>query len=154
MGALYRCHYSLQWRHGERDGVSNHRRLDGLLIKEINKAPPHWHLWGESIGELWIILTKGHVTREMFPFDDVIMQTSSAYCASLSHGVFVTCRCQEINWTNDDLSPKLTFKKIWSSKVHLNMSSAERGPFYSDDTEYFWNLKSKSATWGNDTTRS
>ena len=46
--------YSLQWRHNERDGVSNHRRLDCLpnrlfrQIKENIEAPCHWHLWGES----------------------------------------------------------------------------------------------------------
>ena len=27
------CSWSLQWRHNERDGVSNHRRLDGLLYR-------------------------------------------------------------------------------------------------------------------------
>ena len=45
---------SLQWRHNERDGVSNHRRPDCLLnrlhkhrLKNI-KAPRHWPLWGEQ----------------------------------------------------------------------------------------------------------
>ena len=57
-----RHHYN-EWNP---DGVSNHRRLDGLLnrwfqeqIKENIKAPPHWPLWGESIGHRWIPLTKG-----------------------------------------------------------------------------------------------
>ena len=65
---------SLQWRHNERDGVSNHDRRDCLLnrnrlfgyrsaltfLKGIHRWPvdsPH----------------KGPVTRKMFPFDDVIM---------------------------------------------------------------------------------
>ena len=57
---------ALQWRHNEREGVSNHRRLDGLLkrlfhaqIKENVKAPCHWTLRGESTGHRWIPLTKG-----------------------------------------------------------------------------------------------
>ena len=45
---------ALQWCHNERDGVSNHRRLDCLLlktfvqshIKESIKAPCHWPLLG------------------------------------------------------------------------------------------------------------
>ena len=59
---------TLQWRHNERDGVSNHRRLECLpnhlasplftqpfvqaQIKENIKAPHHWLLWGESTGHL------------------------------------------------------------------------------------------------------
>ena len=42
-------------------------------MKENIKAPRHWPLWGEFTGDLWI--HKGSVTRKMFPFDDVIMQT-------------------------------------------------------------------------------
>ena len=55
---------ALQWRHNERDGVSNHQPHDCLLtrlykvqIKENIKALRH----------------KGPVTQKMFPFDDVIM---------------------------------------------------------------------------------
>ena len=43
---------TLQWRHNERGGVSNHRRLDWPFvqaqIKENIKAPRYWPLWGES----------------------------------------------------------------------------------------------------------
>ena len=42
-------------------------------IKGHIKAPRHWLLWGESIGDRWIPITNGSVTRKMFPFDDVIM---------------------------------------------------------------------------------
>ena len=51
---------SLQWRHNERDGVSNHRRLDCLLkrffqaqIEESIKAPRPRPLWGESTVDRW-----------------------------------------------------------------------------------------------------
>ena len=45
---------TLQWRHYEPEGVSNHHRLDCLLNRLITqlkgniKAPHHWPLWGES----------------------------------------------------------------------------------------------------------
>ena len=49
---------SLQWRHNERDGVSNHQPHDCLLnrlfkaqVKENLKAPRHWPLWGEFTGD-------------------------------------------------------------------------------------------------------
>ena len=57
---------SLQWRHNERDGVSNHRRIKCLLnslfrrrSKKNIKAPRHWPLWGEFTGDRWIPRTKG-----------------------------------------------------------------------------------------------
>ena len=57
---------TLQWRHNERNGVSNYQPHDCLLnrllkaqIKEIIKAPRHWPLWGEFTGHRWIPLTKG-----------------------------------------------------------------------------------------------
>ena len=60
------CEPALEWRHNERDGVSNHRRLHCLLnycfLWEIHKWPvdsPH----------------KGPVTRNLFLFDDVIIRT-------------------------------------------------------------------------------
>ena len=56
----------LQWRHNERDGISNHERHDCLFnrlfeaqIKENIKAPRHWPLWEEFTGYQWIPRTKG-----------------------------------------------------------------------------------------------
>ena len=43
------CYSSLQWRHNELDGVSNHQP-HGCLIKENIKAPRHWPLCGEFTG--------------------------------------------------------------------------------------------------------
>ena len=81
---------TLQRRHNENDGVSNHRRLACLLkvllrrrskktssstslafMRGIHRSPvnsPH----------------KGPVTRKMFPFDDVIMGTSNNQILYLS----------------------------------------------------------------------
>ena len=63
---------SLQWRHNERDGVSNHQPYDCILnhlfkahIKENIKAPRQWSFCGEFTGD------RG--TRKIFLFDDVIM---------------------------------------------------------------------------------
>ena len=57
---------SLQWRHNERDGVSNHQshgclfnRLFKAQIKGSIKAPRYWSLWGEFTGDRWIPRTKG-----------------------------------------------------------------------------------------------
>ena len=61
-------------------------------ITENLKAPRHWPLWGESTDNCWIPLTKGQITRKMFPFDDVIMGNGLLYY-----------RRQIIAWTNDDL---------------------------------------------------
>ena len=57
---------TLQWRHNERDGISNHQAYDCLLhrlfkaqIKENFKAPRHWPLSGEFTGDRRIPRTKG-----------------------------------------------------------------------------------------------
>ena len=73
---------SLQWRHNERDVVSNIQPHDCLLkrlfrCKSKNiKALRHWPLCGEFTGDRWIPRTKGPVTQKMFPFDDIIMSKS------------------------------------------------------------------------------
>ena len=58
--------YPLQWRHNERDGVSNHQPYDWLPnrwfkghFKENIKAPRHWPLCGEFTGDWWIPQQKG-----------------------------------------------------------------------------------------------
>ena len=69
---LYRHSYDpilaqpLQWRHNERNGISNHQPHDCLLnrlfkaqIKENIKAPHHWPLRGELTGCRWFSHTKG-----------------------------------------------------------------------------------------------
>ena len=69
----------LQWRHNERDGVSNHPRIDvrstvcsGADQRKYQNSAPlafvrgiHW--WPVDSPH------KGPVTWKMFPFDDVIM---------------------------------------------------------------------------------
>ena len=70
----------LQWRHNERDGVSNHRRLDCLfnhLFRRRSKKTSKLRVSGLCRGNRrWSVVSphKGPlVTRKMFPFGDVIM---------------------------------------------------------------------------------
>ena len=58
--------WSLQLRHNERDGVSNHQPHDCLLnrlfkaqIKENIEAPRHWPLLVDFTEDRWISHTKG-----------------------------------------------------------------------------------------------
>ena len=64
---------SLQWRHNDRNGVSNHQLHDCLLNrlfrhrwKKTSKAPRHWPLWGEFTGDRWIPCTKGQQRGKSF----------------------------------------------------------------------------------------
>ena len=99
---------TLQWRHDERDGVSNHRRLDCLLnplfrrrSKETSK------LWVTSLCERNSPVTgefpaQRPVTQQMCPFDDIIMQTVEW----LAH----YCECYVfLGSLNIDKSPRLFF---------------------------------------------
>ena len=69
--------FTLQWRHNERDGVSNHRRIDCLL----NHADQRKHQSSTSLAFVREIihrrpvnsLHKGPVTRKMFLLHFVIM---------------------------------------------------------------------------------
>ena len=67
------CCDSLRWRHNERDGVSNHQRLDGLLNRLFRRR-------SKKTSKLRVTgLCEGNsphnrpVKRKMFPFGDVIM---------------------------------------------------------------------------------
>ena len=70
---------TLQWRHNERDGISNHRRISCLLnrfLRLVSMKTSKLHVTRLCEGNSPVIcefLTQGPVTRQMFPFDDVIM---------------------------------------------------------------------------------
>ena len=71
---------SLQWRHNERDGVSNHRRLDCLLNRFFRRRS-NKHQSSASLAFVrgihrWPVNSphKGSVTRKIIPFDDVIIR--------------------------------------------------------------------------------
>ena len=73
--SLTEVDFPLQWRHNERDGVSNHRRFDCLLIRLFKRrSKKTWsklRVTGICEGNS---PHKGPVTGKMFPFDDAIMQ--------------------------------------------------------------------------------
>ena len=71
--------YSLQWRHNQRDGVSNHHVMMVYLTvssstdqKKHQSSASSAFVWGIH-GWLENSLHKGSITRKSFPFDDVIM---------------------------------------------------------------------------------
>ena len=71
--------YSLQWRHNDHDGVSNHQPHDCLLNRLFRRNQRN-HQSSASLAFVRGIHRgpvnsphKGPVTQKMFPFDDVIM---------------------------------------------------------------------------------
>ena len=71
---------SLHWHHNERDGVSYHRCLDGLLNPFCSGVDQRKHQNSALLAFVrrihrWSVNSphKGPVTRKMFPFDDIIM---------------------------------------------------------------------------------
>ena len=76
------CHYNtLQWRHNDHDGVSNHQPhgcLLNRLFRRKSKKTSKLRATGLCVGNSPGPVNsphKGPVTRKMFPFDDVIMST-------------------------------------------------------------------------------
>ena len=70
--------YALHWRHNERDGVSNYRCLLNRLIRRRSKKTSKLRVTGLCVGNSPGLVNsphKGPVTRKMFPFDDVIMNS-------------------------------------------------------------------------------
>ena len=73
--------YSLQWRHNDHDGVSNHQPhgcLLNRLFRRRSKKTSKLCVTGLCVGKSPGPVNSPHkvpVTRKMFPFDDVIMWT-------------------------------------------------------------------------------
>ena len=98
------CNESLQWRHNEWDGVSNHRRLDfcstvcsGLAHRKHQSSAS---MAFEGGIHRWPVNSphKGPVTRKMFPVGDVIIGcisvTTGPQCGALMFSVllvWMTC---------------------------------------------------------------
>ena len=84
--------FTLQWRHKERDGVSNHRRLECMLnrlFKRRSNETSKLRVTGICEGNPLVTGGSPHkepVTRKMFPFDDVILYIS---CMLLYDGIYV-----------------------------------------------------------------
>ena len=71
--------FSIQWRHNERDGVSNHQPcycLLNRLFRRRSKKTSNLRVTGLCAGNSSVTVefpTQRPVTRKQFPFDDVIM---------------------------------------------------------------------------------
>ena len=85
---------TLQWRHNERDGVSNHRRLHCFLncwfSPDQRKHQSSVSLAFVRVIHRWPVNSphKRPVTRKLFLFDDVIMKCQSmpqwGYCITMT----------------------------------------------------------------------
>ena len=79
---------TLQWRHNERDGVSNHRPLNRLFNRLLRRRPNKTSkLRATGLCEGNPPVTGGFPSqrasnRKMFPFDDVIMKPALTMVAS------------------------------------------------------------------------
>ena len=91
-------HWSLLWRHNERDSVSNHRRP--IVYSTVcwdadqrkHQCSASWPLCGEFTCHRSPVNSphKGSVTRKMFPFDDVIMKMQMSFAKLRPSDVTVT----------------------------------------------------------------
>ena len=95
----------LEWRHNERDGVSNHRRLVCLLnrlFRCTSKKTSKLRVTGLCEGNSPVVggcLHKGPVTRKMFPFNDVIMRSKG------HHAQIGSMPTKPPYWLNTDHAP-------------------------------------------------
>ena len=85
--SIYLSPSPLQWRHNERDGVSNHQphhcllnRLFGHISKKTSKLRVTGLCAGNSqmTGEFPARMASN--ARKIFPFDDVVIQPSISLC--------------------------------------------------------------------------
>ena len=108
--ALGESYFTLQWRHNERDGVSNHQPHDFVYSTVYSDTDQRKHLSSVSLAFVRVIHRwpvnsphKGPVTRKMFPFDDVIMW-AQAGC------IFLGIYCNNEGWTSN---------KRWMQQNHF-----------------------------------
>ena len=86
---------TLQWRHNDQDGVSNHQPRCCLLncsFRRRSKKTSKFRVTGLCVGNSPGPVNsphKGPVTRKMFPFDDVIMDHMKF--ANYSHRLYCVC---------------------------------------------------------------
>ena len=154
MGWLFLAIFSLQWRHNEPDGVSNHQFHDCLLnrlfrrrSKKTSKLRVTDLCEGNSpmTGEF---PHKGPVTRKMFPFDDVIMWwftlipfDSWFLLPALTLNYALSC-------SENGLVPQERIKTIFNQnkpifkqKMSLKMVSAKYRPFVGTGATYTISLE-------------
>ena len=82
---------SLQWRHDEHDGISNHQPHDCLLnclLRHRSKKTSKLHVTG--LCDRWPVNSphKGPVMQKMYLFDDVIMYRENVKASHYSSSVW------------------------------------------------------------------
>ena len=97
--------HSLQWRHNERVGISNHRRLYCLskcLFRRRSKISSKLCITALRVGNSPVTRefpAQRPVTPKMFPFDEVIMWWPLQYIPRNMHTVFaLLCFVVVIHW--------------------------------------------------------
>ena len=149
-------HINFQWRHNERDGVSNHWRLGCLLnrlFKENIKAPRHWLLWGESTGDRWFLLTKGSSKRgKCFYFDDVLM----VFFRFPSHGLGLGKWIPHPHYNDVIMSPMesqitsltIVYSNVYSGTDRRKHQTQRHLPLCGEFTGYRWIPRTKGQQRG------
>ena len=107
IGLSWYCKFisnTLEWRHNERESVSNHQLLDGLLnrlSRRRSKKTSKLCVTGLCEGNLPVngeFPRKGPITRKMFSFDDVMMRDNGRW--SLIHAFHELHYGAYNNWQN------------------------------------------------------
>ena len=102
---------ALQWRHNDHDGVSNYQYHGCLLNRVFRcrwKKTSKLRVTGLCAGTSPGAVNSPHklpVTRKMFPFDDVIMETGRMYvirseftCILHSISIWLSAKCVTYLW--------------------------------------------------------
>ena len=142
----HRSHTALQWRHNERDGVSNHQPHDCLLNRLFGRRS-NKHQSSASLAFVrginrWPVNSphKGPVTRKMFPFDDVSME-SDTYDGP---GCSFTCNLQWyiIMWI---FLCKIDFVMKFPMKYHMELETWK----FHTQIYFIWNCIWNFIQWYN-----
>ena len=154
MGWLFLAFFSLQWRHNEPGGVSNHQFhycLLNRLFRHRSKKTSKLRVTGLCEGNSPMtgeFPHKGPVTRKMFPFDDVIMWRFTL----ISFDSWFLLPALPLNYalscSENGLVPQERIKTIFSQnkpifkqKMSLKMVSAKYRPFVRTGATYTISLE-------------
>ena len=131
LDTLFNCYYALRWRHNERDIVSHHQPQDCLLNRLFRRRSTQTsklRVTGLCVGNSPGPVNSPHkwaVTREMFPFDDVIMASTKAYGCSIppSNIAAIKISISDATWFDYDthLSSNSSKRKLLPEYANKDM---------------------------------
>ena len=126
--------FTLQWRHNDHDGVSNHQ-LHGCLLNRLfsrrSKKASKLRVPGLCVGNSPGPVNsphKGPVTWKMFPFDDVIMISHITLSHDRNNVSYVLPIALSVSWikiinllSKHNINfPECIWNMIVKSKIHMN----------------------------------